>query len=63
MTNGKIWLVVKPTVGVPLLLIGVVVSALAVHTALLANTTWFAKYWEGKAPARAALVIDSPVIG
>ncbi len=49
MINSKMWLVVKPTVGLPLFFIGVIVAALAVHTALLINTTWFAAYWQGNA--------------
>ena len=40
MIYGKIWLVVKPSVGVPLLLGAVAVSSFAVHYALLTHTTW-----------------------
>lgn len=47
MINSKMWLVVKPTVGLPLFFIGVVVAALSVHLALLLNTNWFAAYWQG----------------
>jgi light-harvesting protein B-800-850 alpha chain len=49
MIYGKIWLVVKPSVGVPLLLGAVAVSSFAVHYALLTHTTWLPKYYEGKA--------------
>jgi light-harvesting protein B-800-850 alpha chain len=51
MNQGRIWTVVKPTVGLPLLLGSVTVIAILVHYALLSNTTWFAKYWNGKAAA------------
>ncbi|MBS7789131.1 light-harvesting protein [Roseococcus sp. SDR] len=58
MINGKMWLVVKPTVGIPLMLGGVVVSALSVHTAILLNTTWFPAFLQGK-PRAAASLSDS----
>lgn len=48
MIYGKIWLVVKPSVGVPLFLGAVAVSSFAVHYALLTHTTWLPKYYEGK---------------
>jgi len=55
MINGRMWLVVKPTVGVPLMLGGVVVAALAVHTSILLNTTWFPAFLQGKPRAAASL--------
>ena len=51
MNQGSIWTVVKPTVGLPLLLGSVTVIAILVHLALLSNTTWFPKYWNGKTAA------------
>ena len=59
MTNGKIWLVVKPTVGVPLFLGAVAISSFAVHYALLTNTTWLSDYYAGSAKVVAA----APVAG
>jgi light-harvesting protein B-800-850 alpha chain len=47
MIYGKLWLVVKPSVGVPLLIGAVAVSSFAVHYALLTNTTWLPAYYEG----------------
>ncbi len=47
MNNGKIWCVVKPSVGLPLFLGGVAAIAFIVHFAILSNTTWFAAYWGG----------------
>jgi light-harvesting protein B-800-850 alpha chain len=47
MNQAKIWLVVKPSVGLPLLLGSVLVIALLVHTAVLSKTTWFGAYWQG----------------
>jgi light-harvesting protein B-800-850 alpha chain len=49
--QGKIWTVVEPSVGLPLLLGSVAVIAILVHYALLSHTTWFPKYWNGKAAA------------
>ncbi len=47
MNQGRIWCVVNPTVGLPLFLGGVLVIALLVHASVLANTDWFAAYWQG----------------
>lgn len=55
MIDGKIWLVVKPTVGVPLFLGAVAVSSFLVHYMLLTHTTWLKKYYEGK-PAATAMI-------
>ena len=54
MIYGKIWCVVKPSVGVPLLLGAVAVSSFAVHYALLTHTTWLPKYYDGAAGRTAA---------
>jgi light-harvesting protein B-800-850 alpha chain len=51
MIYGKLWLVVKPSVGIPLFLGAVAVSSFAVHTALVINTTWVKKFLNGNAPA------------
>ena len=47
MNEGKIWTVVKPSVGVPLFLGTIVVMVFTVHFAILTHTTWFAAYWQG----------------
>lgn len=47
MNQGKIWRVVKPSVGVPLFLGAVVVAALVVHGGLMIKTDWFGGYWNG----------------
>lgn len=54
MIYGKIWCVVKPTVGLPLFLAGVALTSLTVHFAVLNNTTWFKGYWEGPAKVQTA---------
>lgn len=48
MNNAKMWLVVSPTVGIPLFLGAVAVSSFAVHVAVLSNTTWVSDYLSGK---------------
>jgi light-harvesting protein B-800-850 alpha chain len=61
MNNAKMWLVVKPTVGVPLFLAGVAIGSFAVHVAVLSNTTWVADFLSGKplgAGMASALVED-----
>lgn len=47
MNNSKIWLVVKPTVGVPLFLSAVAIGSFAVHVAVLSNTTWVSDFLSG----------------
>lgn len=47
MNQGRIWCVVKPTVGLPLLLGSVTLIALLVHFSILTNTDWMAAYWGG----------------
>jgi light-harvesting protein B-800-850 alpha chain len=49
MNQARIWLVVKPTVGLPLFLGSVTIIALLVHFELIAHTTWFSSYWNGSA--------------
>ena len=61
MNNAKMWLVVQPTIGVPLFLSAVAVGSFAVHVAVLSNTTWVADFLSGKplgaGAATAALVV------
>jgi light-harvesting protein B-800-850 alpha chain len=56
MIYGKLWLVVKPTVGIPLFLGAVAVSSFAVHYMVLSNTTWVPKFLNGSGAAKAAAV-------
>jgi light-harvesting protein B-800-850 alpha chain len=48
MNNAKMWLVVKPTVGIPLFLGAVAVGSFAVHVAVLSNTSWVADFLSGQ---------------
>ncbi|MGX7744688.1 light-harvesting protein [Rhodopseudomonas parapalustris] len=60
MNQGRIWTVVNPGVGLPLLLGSVTVIAILVHYAVLSNTTWFPKYWNGATVAAPAAAAPAP---
>lgn len=47
MIYGKIWCVVKPSVGIPLFLTAVAVGSFSVHVALVTNTTWVKAFLNG----------------
>ena len=47
MNQGKIWRVVNPSVGVPVFLGAVVVTALILHGALMMKADWYGSYWNG----------------
>ena len=47
MIYGKIWCVVKPSVGIPLFLSAVAIGSFAVHVALVTNTTWVKDFLQG----------------
>ena len=61
MNQGKIWTVVSPSIGLPLLLGSVTVIALLVHIAILSHTTWFPAYWQGGLKKAAA--IETTLLG
>jgi light-harvesting protein B-800-850 alpha chain len=56
MIYGKLWLVVKPTTGIPLFLAAVAIGSFAVHFMLLTHTTWVPKFLNGKT----AMAVESP---
>ena len=62
MIYGKLWLVVKPSVGIPVFLGAVAVSSFAVHYALLTHTTWVPKFLNGKATAAVAMDTSPTVV-
>jgi light-harvesting protein B-800-850 alpha chain len=47
MNQGRIWCVVSPSVGLPLLLGSVAVTSLIVHASVMTHTTWMSSYWSG----------------
>jgi light-harvesting protein B-800-850 alpha chain len=59
MNNAKMWLVVKPTVGVPLFLGAVAVGSFAVHVAVLSNTTWVADFLSGASAASGSATLQT----
>lgn len=60
MIYSKMWLVVKPSVGIPVFIAAVAISSFSVHLALTLNTTWVKSFLNGgskvvaTAPAEAA---------
>jgi light-harvesting protein B-800-850 alpha chain len=64
MNNSKIWLVVNPTVGIPLFLTAVAVGSFAVHVAVLRNTSWVDDFLQGvpmgTGDAAAAAALETP---
>lgn len=63
MNQGRIWCVVKPTVGLPLFLGSVAAISLAVHYAVLTNTTWMSSFYQGGAKTKAAAAAASTNTG
>jgi light-harvesting protein B-800-850 alpha chain len=61
MNQGKIWTVVSPSVGLPLMFGSVTIIAILVHLAILSHTTWFPAYWQGGVKKAAA--IETTVLG
>ncbi len=59
MNQGKIWRVVKPTIGVPLFLTAVAVSSFTVHYMLLSHTTWLPGYLQGGTKAKATAAAET----
>ena len=47
MNQGRIWCVVKPTVGLPLFLGAVAVISLLVHYSVLSNSSWVPAFIQG----------------
>ncbi len=64
MKEGRIWLYVSPTVGLPLFFIAFVTASLLVHASIMTHTTWMAAFWQGgakvEAPAAAAPAAAAP---
>ena len=60
MIYGKLWTVVKPTVGIPIFIAAVAIASFSVHLALTLNTTGVKAFLNGKA-ATAAVVVQMPI--
>jgi light-harvesting protein B-800-850 alpha chain len=59
MIYGKIWCVVKPSVGIPLFIAAVAVASFSVHLAIVSNTTWVKKFLNGSATAAVTMTETS----
>ncbi len=62
MIYGKIWCVVKPSVGIPLFLGAVAVSSFAVHTMLVTHTTWVKRFLNGPGAVSAAAMAPTETV-
>ena len=62
MIYGKMWCVVKPSVGIPIIIGAVAVASFSVHVALTLNTTWVKKYLNGSAAQVASIQSESPQV-
>lgn len=47
MNNAKIWTVVKPSTGIPLMLGAVAVTSLIVHAGIVTQSNWAANFFNG----------------
>ena len=63
MNNAKIWLVVPPSIGVPVFLGAVAVGSFATHVAVVSNTSWVDDFISGQelgtGDAQAALMQEA----
>ncbi len=62
MNNGRLWTVVNPTVGIPLMLGAVAVTSLIVHAAVLSHTTWYPNFYSGSSKKVALNSTTAPVV-
>ena len=60
MIYGKMWTVVKPTVGIPILIGAVAVGSFCVHYAILTHTTLVSAFLEGGAKTATAAATAAP---
>ncbi len=60
MIYGKLWCVVKPSVGIPIIIGAVAVASFSVHLALVTNTTWVKGFLNGGNKAVATAATESP---
>lgn len=58
MIYSKMWLVVKPSVGIPVFIAAVAIASFSVHLALTMNTTWVKDFLNGSAKAVAMAPVE-----
>ena len=61
MIYGKMWCVVKPSVGIPIIIGAVAIASFSVHLALTMNTTWVKDFLNGSAKKVAAAPVAEAV--
>jgi len=54
MNQGRVWCVVNPTIGLPAFLGSVALISFTVHFAVIENTTWVKRFFNGSDAAAAA---------
>jgi len=59
MIYGKMWCVVKPSVGIPIFIAAVAVASFSVHLALTLNTTWVKNFLNGNAKVAVTAPADA----
>ena len=47
MNQGRIWCVVSPNHGLPILIGSVAITSLIVHASVMTHTSWMSNYWQG----------------
>ena len=59
MIYGKLWCVVKPSVGIPIIIGAVAVASFSVHLAIVSNTTWVKGFLNGGVKAAVTAPADA----
>ena len=62
MNQGRLWTVVSPNIGLPLIIGGAAVTSLIVHYAILSHTDWMSKYWTG-GMKKTSMATDPAAVG
>lgn len=62
MIYGKMWCVVKPSVGIPIVIGAVAIASFSVHVALTLNTTWVKKFLNGNAAQVSSIQTEAPQV-
>jgi len=62
MNQGRIWCVVSPNHGLPLLIGSVAITSLIVHASVMTHTSWMSNYWQGGGK-KTAMSTDAPAVG
>lgn len=63
MYYGKMWMHVKPTVGLPLFFGAVAATSLIVHIGVLTHTSWYPAFLNGNANVKKAeITMPAPAV-